>query len=134
MSKYQRLPSGILPGHYNSVACSNGIIIPLGDKKIILLAGQMAIDSEGKVQYEDMPGEQAGYIFRKIQRLLMEAGASLDDIIRVVVYVTDMSYLSDISYVRSQYVIFAQPVSTYVGVNELAVKGCKVEIEVTAII
>ena len=134
MSKYQRLPNERLTGPLHSMVCSNGLVIPLGDRKLILIAGQIAIDSEGEVQHEDMPEEQARYIFRKIQSLLMEAGASLDDIIRVVIYVTDMSYLSKVSSVRDQYVLFAQPVSTYVGVNELAVKGCKVEIEVTAIV
>lgn len=133
MGKYQRLPKERLTGPLHSMASSNGLAIPFGDKKLILIAGQMAIDSEDKAQCEDMPGEQTEYIFRNIHSILRESGATLDDIVRVVIYVTDMSYLSEVSNIRDRYISFAKPVCTIIGVNELAVKGCKVEIEVTAI-
>jgi len=45
-----------------------------------------------------------------------------------------MSYFSSVSPVRNMYLKDTKPVSTLVEVNKLAVEGCKVEIEATAII
>ena len=113
-------------------AYSNGLVIPIGDKELIVLTGQVALTKDGKVAY-DTPAEQMEFIFENIKDLLREAGASIDNIIRVVIYVTDMSYFKEISPVRNKYLNESRPVSTLVEVNKLAVDGCKVEVEVTAI-
>lgn len=131
MADFRRLANDRFPEPIG--AYSNGLMIPIGDKNLIVLTGQIATDSQGKVQHEDLPGEQARYIFENISSLLNEAGATIDDIIRVVIYVTDMGYFADVSKVRNEYLAKARPVSTLVEINKLAVAGCKVEIEVTAI-
>ena len=113
-------------------AYSNGLVISIGDKELIVLTGQVALTKDGKVAY-DTPAEQMEFIFENIKDLLREAGASIDNIIRVVIYVTDMSYFKEISPVRNKYLNESRPVSTLVEVNKLAVDGCKVEVEVTAI-
>ena len=64
---------------------------------------------------------------------MQAAGADIDNIIRVVIYVTDMNYFGEISPVRNEYLKDSRPVSTLVEVNKLAVDGCKVEVEVTAV-
>ena len=115
-------------------AYSNGLSIPIGDKKLVVLTGQIATDASGKVQHEENPGEQTRYIFRNIESLLREAGADIEHLIRVVIYVTDMGYFGEISKVRNEYLHHSRPVSTLVEVNKLAVEGCKVEIEATAIV
>jgi putative endoribonuclease L-PSP len=115
-------------------AYSNGLSIDIGDKKLVVLTGQIATDSSGKVQYENEPEKQTEFIFENIESLLKEAGGSINNIIRVVIYVTDMQYFSKISPVRNNYLKDTRPVSTLVEVSKLSVEGCKVEIEVTAII
>lgn len=115
-------------------AYSNGLSIPIGDKRLILLTGQVAIDQNGKAQFVDNPAKQAEYIFENIQSLLKEAGGCVDNIVRVVIYLTDMNYFSSISPVRNNYLKKAKPVSTLVEVSKLTIEGCKIEIEATAII
>ena len=115
-------------------AYSNGLSIPIADRQLVVLTGQIATNSKGEVQFENEPGKQTEYIFENIRSFLIEAGGDISNIIRVVIYVTDMSFFSSISPVRNMYLKDTKPVSTLVEVNKLAVDGCKVEIEVTAII
>jgi len=113
-------------------AYSNGLVVPIGDKELIVLTGQVALKKDGTVAC-DKPAEQMRFIFENIKELLNEAGADIDNIIRVVIYVTDMNFFAEISPVRNEYLKESRPVSTLVEVNKLAVEGCKVEVEVTAI-
>ena len=115
-------------------AYSNGLSIPIADRQLVVLTGQIATNSKGEVQFENDPGKQTEYIFENIRSLLLEAGGDIKNIIRVVIYVTDMSYFSSVSPIRNMYLKDTKPVSTLVEVNKLAVEGCKVEIEATAII
>ena len=115
-------------------AYSNGLSIPIADRQLVVLTGQIATNSKGEVQFENDPGKQTEYIFENIRSLLLEAGGDISNIIRVVIYVTDMSYFSSVSPVRNMYLKDTKPVSTLIEVNKLAVEGCKVEIEATAII
>lgn len=115
-------------------AYSNGLSILLGDKKLVVLTGQVSTNADGNVLFPDDPAKQTEYIFESIKSLLKEAGGDISSIIRVVIYVTDMNYFSQISPVRNKYLGESKPVSTLVEVNKLAVEGCKVEIEATAII
>ena len=115
-------------------AYSNDLSIAIADRQLVVLTGQIATNSKGEVQFENEPGKQTEYIFENIRSLLIEAGGDISNIIRVVIYVTDMSFFSSISPVRNMYLKDTKPVSTLVEVNKLAVDGCKVEIEVTAII
>ena len=115
-------------------AYSNGLSIPIGDKKLIVLTGQVSLNSDGTVAYPNDPAKQTEFIFENISTLLSEEGASIEDLIRVVIYVTDMNYFKEISPIRNKYLKSARPVSTLVEVSKLTVEGCKIEIEATAII
>ena len=115
-------------------AYSNGLSIPIGDRKLVVLTGQIATDPKGIAQYIDEPDKQTEYIFENIRSLLNEAGGDIDNIIRVVIYVTDMNDFPKISPVRNRYLKDAKPVSTLVEVSKLTIEGCSVEIEATAII
>lgn len=115
-------------------AYSNGLSIPIGEKNLIVLTGQVAIDKSGKAVFPNEVDKQTEYIFEKIQTLLNEANASLEDIIRVVIYVTNMDEFKIISPIRNKYLKEGRPVSTLVEVNRLTIPGCNIEIEATAIV
>ena len=132
MNKIKRLSNERFPEPIG--AYSNGLSIPLDGKKLIVLTGQIATNSSGKAQYIDDPAKQTEYIFENIKSLLNEADGDINNIVRVVIYVTDINDFPKISPVRNAYLKEAKPVSTLVEVNKLTIEGCKVEIEVTAII
>ena len=114
-------------------AYSNGLSIPIGDKELIFLTGQQAIGSDGQAVYPDDPAKQTEFIFERINSLLTETEASLKNVVKVVIYVTNMEDFGKISPVRNKYLGESRPVSTLVEVSRLTIPGCKVEIDVTAI-
>lgn len=114
-------------------AYSHGIKVDVGDAEMIFLTGQMGMDKEGKAVAPGDFTKQAEYIFQNIQTILAEGGASLDDVVKAVIYVTDISRFKEISAVRNKYFANAKPVSTMVQISKLSKEGCDIEIEVIAI-
>jgi len=101
----------------------------------IYLSGQVAVDSDGNLVGKDDAGVQATYIFENIKRVLAEAGASLDDVVKHVVYYTSPDDFPWINNVRLRY-LSKEPYScgTAICVQDLAWPGLLVEIEVIAVI
>ena len=115
-------------------AYSHGYTVDVGDSKIIFTTGQVALDKEGNVVHPNDAAKQAEFIFESLNKILNEAGASLDDAVKATVYVTDMNDFSKISEVRNQYFKNSEPVSTLVEVSKLVKVGCVLEIEVIAVV
>ena len=72
---------------------------------------------------------QTRQVFENMKLVLETAGASLADVLRVTVYLTDVSDRARINPVRQAYFGTTRPASTLIGVSALAVPGMKVEIE-----
>ncbi len=113
-------------------AYSHGYKVEICDSVLVFTTGQIALDKEGNVLYPDDPAKQAEFVYESLQKILNEAGASLDDVVKTMVFVTDMDDFSKISEVRNKYFKNAEPVSTLVEVKKLVKEGCRVEIEVIA--
>ena len=116
-------------GHY-----SQGVKIDLGTKTMIITAGQIALDDDGKPV---APGDftaQTRFIFGRIQQVLEAAGAGINDVVKAQFFITDVSKYSEVSAVRNEYFATARPASTMVEISNTVAKGCDVEIEVMAII
>jgi 2-iminobutanoate/2-iminopropanoate deaminase len=75
---------------------------------------------------------QARAIFEKIEKLLSAAGAGMDDVVKVVIYVTDISRREEVWRARREFFKEPFPVSTLVEAAALAMPGLKVEIEAVA--
>ena len=73
--------------------------------------------------------EQAVAIFTKIKHLVEEAGAVMDDIIKVTIFVTDISRREEVWKARREFFTGDFPCSTLVEVSALARPGLAVEIE-----
>ncbi|KKS90246.1 MAG: Endoribonuclease L-PSP [Microgenomates group bacterium GW2011_GWC1_43_11] len=114
-------------------AYSHGYSVETGDTKLIFTTGQIALDKDGNVLFPDDPAKQAEFIYDSLQKILNQAGASLDDVVKTTVFVTDMDDFSKISAVRNKYFKNAEPVSTLIEVSKLVKDGCRVEIEVIAV-
>lgn len=114
-------------------AYSHGYKVEIGDGVIIFTTGQIAMDKDGNVLYPRDPAKQAEFVFESLQKILNQAGASLDDVVKATVFVTDMDDFSEISKVRNKYLKKSEPVSTLVEVKKLVKEGCRVEIEVIAV-
>lgn len=114
-------------------AYSHGYKVEIGDALIIFTTGQIAMDKDGNVLYPRDPAKQAEFVYESLAKILKEAGASLDDVVKATVFVTDMDDFAEISKVRNKYFKKSEPVSTLVEVKKLVKEGCRVEIEVIAV-
>jgi 2-iminobutanoate/2-iminopropanoate deaminase len=75
--------------------------------------------------------EKINQIMNNIKAILSEAGAGLDDIVKVVVYVTDMSIMTELNEAYPNYFSVPFPVREAVCVKELPL-GADIEISVIA--
>ena len=108
--------------------------VDLGNnREMIFVTGQIAQDKNGNVVCDDIEG-QTEYVFNCINDILKEANASLDDVVKTQIFLTDINDFSKVSPIRNKYFANSNPVSTMVEVSSLVKKGCKIEIEVIAIV
>jgi 2-iminobutanoate/2-iminopropanoate deaminase len=93
---------------------------------VAYLAGMTAGGSEGD-EYA-----QAKVIFTKIRNLLAAAGGSMADVVKVTIFVTDITQREKVWRARREFFTGNFPASTLVQVAALANPSLKVEIEAVA--
>lgn len=101
---------------------------------VVEVAGTTAVDEAGAVVGLNDPYEQARYILSKIEKALQEAGASLKDVIRTRMFVTNIAHWEAISKAHGECFREIKPVATLVEVSGLIGPELLVEIEATAIL
>lgn len=112
---------------------SHGYKIDLGNAELIFTTGQISLNKDGNVVYPYDVAKQTEFIFENLQKILKQAGSSLDDAVKTTIFVTDMKDFKEISKIRNKYFKNSEPVSTLVEVKRLVKDGCRVEIEVIAV-
>lgn len=101
----------------------------------VFISGQVALDGAGKLVGENDAAAQTEQVFRNLRTVVEACGGSLDDIVKLNVYVTDAAYRPAIAAARQKHFKEGQyPASTYVVVTALAVPQLLVEIEAVAMI
>jgi reactive intermediate/imine deaminase len=75
---------------------------------------------------------QARQVLENLSTILSAAGASLADVLKMTVYLTDIDDRPKINPVRQELFGDVRPASTLVEVSRLAIPGAKVEIDVIA--
>ena len=93
---------------------------------IAYLAGMTARGADGD-EYA-----QAKVIFAKIRHLLEAAGGSMADVVKVTIFVTDITQREKVWQARREFFTGNFPASTLVQVAALANPSLKVEIEAVA--
>ena len=76
--------------------------------------------------------EQTRQAIRNMETVLAAAGGTLDDIVSIVVYTTDMREFKDIVAARTEFFKTKLPTSTIVEVNHLADPGLLIEFQAIA--
>jgi enamine deaminase RidA (YjgF/YER057c/UK114 family) len=101
----------------------------------VYLRGQIGqdLDTRESVGIGDAEA-QADKAMANIAMLLEEAGARLEDIVKVVVYLTDIRYREPVYRVMGRWLEGVFPVSTGIVVTALARPEWVVEIDATAVI
>lgn len=100
---------------------------------IIEVAGTTAMDGDTLIGKGDIY-LQTVFIFKKIEKALHEAGASLTDVLRTRMFVTDIARWEDVGKAHAKFFKEIKPVATMVEVSKLINEDLLIEIEVTAIV
>src|SRR3954462_891482 len=99
MSELTRItaPDGVFPAaQYSHVVTGTG--------RLVAIAGQLAVDADGKLVGEGAPEAQARQVFANLGRCLAAAGAGFDDVVKLTFFVTDMAYLPAIRAARAEHI------------------------------
>ncbi|MEI6581208.1 MAG: RidA family protein [bacterium] len=108
--------------------------IDMGDFYMIFVSGVQAPKDENHKVITDDIEEQTKLVYEDIAKILAKANATLDDVVKTVTYITDMSEFDRISKVKREYFKNSMPVSTLIEVSRMTRDGAKIEVEVTAIV
>jgi enamine deaminase RidA (YjgF/YER057c/UK114 family) len=113
----------------------DAVRVQLPDYALLFISGKMGADDQGRMP-RTMEA-QTRQVLENIKAVLAHEGGTMDDIVRVRVYVTqlDQQSLRDIHAVRSTYFTPGKyPASTLVRVDQLVRDGALIEIDADAII
>lgn len=101
---------------------------------IVEVTGTVASGENGEVVGKNDAYEQTKYIYQKIEKILVQAGAAMNDVIRVRMFVTDISRWQEYGKAHSEFFKDIKPCNTMVEVSALIEPEYLIEIEATAII
>ena len=100
---------------------------------LLFVSGQAGIDEDGRTVGPDF-GTQARRVFANLATVLGRAGASLADVAKVTIMVTDMAYLGEIVELRAEFFTEPYPADTLVQVAGLAQPDWLIEIDAIAVV
>lgn len=101
--------------------------------ELIAVSGTTATDDNGHVVGQGDPYAQTAFILRKIERALREAGASLEDVVRTRIFVTNVAQWEAVARAHAEFFGEIRPANTLVEVSALIGEGYLVEIEADAV-
>lgn len=103
-------------------------------KKLVFLSGQLAWDKDGNTVGKGDMVAQLRQVGENIKDTLEEVGGSLKDIVKIMVFVTDMDDFFKCVDVRDEYFGPGWPSSTTVEISRLAHPEMLIEVDAVAAI
>ncbi|MEV1328171.1 RidA family protein [Micromonospora costi] len=123
----------------------HGVAAPFGDRfahvarldlaggALLILAGQVGVDDDGRVVAPGDIAAQSERIFEIVAGVLAAHGAGLADVLHIRSFLTDLDDLPGYAAVRRRlFTGTPPPASTTVEVSRLFLPGAVIEVEVTA--
>ncbi|MBW7998369.1 MAG: RidA family protein [Candidatus Glassbacteria bacterium] len=115
------------------VAFSNGVKVSGGD--LLFISGQLAFDGNMELTGKGDMGAQTRQVLNNIAKVLDQAGGTFQDIVRVTVYVKDISRFREIHDARLEFFDAEHlPASTMVEISEFVHDDALIEIDAIAVI
>ena len=115
------------PGYTHLVEVSGG--------RIVYISGQVALDADGNMVGEGDFRAQTQQVFENIKAAVEAVGGSMEDIVKLNNFVTDMTQLDAYREVRNSFINTDQPpASTLVQVSRLFQERFLIEVEAIAVV
>ncbi|HEY1019522.1 MAG TPA: RidA family protein [Sediminibacterium sp.] len=109
--------------------------IDLGNCTMLLISGQVAIDSSGSLIGRNDLAKQTEQVFTNIKNLLAASGGTMDHLVKTGIFMRDVSQIQLFREIRNKFINSRNPpTSTLVEVSRLFRDEILIEIEATAII
>ncbi len=100
---------------------------------LVIVSGQASIDEAGNIVGVGDFDAQAEQVFRNLRRVLDAGGSSLDRVVKVTIFLTDMANFPKIVELRGTWFTPPYPADTIVEVTSLALPELEIEIEAIAV-
>jgi len=126
MRRHHVRPAGLPPtnGYSHAVEFSG---------RLVAVSGQVPLDAEGRLVGPDDPEAQVRQVFDNLRTALVAAGAGLEHVVKLTMFLTDLADLDIVRRVRNEYFVSsAPPASSLVQVSGLVNPAFRVEIEALA--
>lgn len=101
---------------------------------VIEVTGTVALDQDGKVAGGTNAYEQTKFVIQKIEKILNQAGATLKDVVRTRMFVTDISRWEEYGKAHGEFFSSIKPCTSMIEVKGLIEPEYLIEIEATAIL
>jgi reactive intermediate/imine deaminase len=128
MQQHYVRPDGLPPvnGYSHAVAFSG---------QLVAVSGQVPLDGQGRLAGQDDARAQVRQVFDNLTAALGAAGAGMEHVVKLTVYLTDLADLEAFREVRDEYISLDKPpASTLVQVSGLVNPAFRVEIDALAVI
>jgi enamine deaminase RidA (YjgF/YER057c/UK114 family) len=100
---------------------------------MVVVSGQVPLDAQGRLVGRDDPAAQVRQVFENLRTALAAAGASMSQVVKLTVFLTDLAHLPEFRRVRDEFITGqAPPASSLVQVSGLVNPAFCVEIEALA--
>ena len=100
---------------------------------LVIVSGQAALDEHGQIVGVGDFDAQAEQTFRNLARVLEAGGSSLDRVVKVTIFLTDMGNFERVVALRRKWFTPPYPADTIVEVSALALPELELEIEAIAV-
>jgi reactive intermediate/imine deaminase len=105
-----------------------------GASSLVFVSGQAPISGDGQLVGEGDFEAQTRLVFENLRTVLEQAGAGLESVVKLTVFLTDMSRLPEYTRIKGTFFPGEQPASTAVGIAALARPEMMVEVEALAVL
>ena len=92
------------------------------------VSGQIPLDPATKELVTGGMDAQIHQVFKNLKAIVTAAGASLDDVVKATVFLTDLSHFALVNKIMAEYFREPYPARAAVGVASLP-RGAQVEVE-----
>lgn len=113
-------------------AYSQGVIVSCGDTNLLFITGQLPQNIEGEIVHVNNIENQTRLVISRISNILEEAGMSVDDVVKIQIFLKDINDAKIVSSVRDELFSVSKPASTIVEVSGFVKEGCCIEIDAIA--
>jgi reactive intermediate/imine deaminase len=99
----------------------------------VYVAGQVAKDKDGNLVGKGDIHAQAEQVFANLKAVLADAGCTMNDIVKLTTYTTNLAFRPAIAEARKRYFSDYFPPNTFVVISSLAEPDFLLEIEAIAV-